>query len=467
MKYNKFIYRFLDELNQVIYIGKTINLANRIKSHNHLPKECYANTKKIEFLPLCTKADQDVAEHYYIQKYQPVYNTFQIKRKLTFSIPFLDEQEWFCYWTTEIFTVYNFINNQNETYYRLDSKFFTENEILEHIKNDPTTLFKISKPTKTMILEAEKYNMENISDDYESIKLNLSKNGLLIKNFKYITPELAEIAVKQNGLAIRYIPEGIQTEYICECAIKQNIESFRYTKYKTEEMCWYVIKKQPSFINYVPPYIRTDKMLNWLIDQNPFNIELMSDNIITEKLMWRALKENYEIFYSCNHRTTEMYQYVFEKEKNIERFCMECKYSLYKLPDSIVLECLKYDGLWIRDIDNPSKELCLTAINQNPLSVLLINDISDEILVEVYLKLITSTKTNLEAFVEIVSIGNYHLYERKIKTQFSIIENKLKHDDFFDGRKLYLKKRKILREIEAKYNRIMNYFERSRMQYEY
>ena len=49
MKYDKFIYRFLDEQNQVIYIGKTINLANRIKSHNHLPKECYANTKKIEF----------------------------------------------------------------------------------------------------------------------------------------------------------------------------------------------------------------------------------------------------------------------------------------------------------------------------------------------------------------------------------------------------------------------------------
>ena len=43
----------------------------------------------------------------------------------------------------------------------------------------------------------------------------------------------------------------------------------------------------------------------------------------------------------------------------------------------------------------------------------------------------------------------------------------MKHDDFFDERKLYLKKRKILREIEAKYNRIMNYFERSRMQYEY
>ena len=59
------------------------------------------------------------------------------------------------------------------------------------------------------------------------------------------------------------------------------------------------------------------------------------------------------------------------------------------------------------------------------------------------------------------------IFDVSINVFFPETTNKMKHDDFFDGRKLYLKKRKILREIEAKYNRIMNYFERSRMQYEY
>ena len=39
-----YVYRFIDTTGKVIYIGKTINIHNRIKQHfraGHLPIECY------------------------------------------------------------------------------------------------------------------------------------------------------------------------------------------------------------------------------------------------------------------------------------------------------------------------------------------------------------------------------------------------------------------------------------------
>ena len=276
MKYDKFIYRFLDKKGKVIYIGKTKNLIKRIQSHKtqgHLPRDCYDKIEKTEVLVFCTKADHDIAEQYYIQKYQPTYNTFQTKRKLTFPIPFLDNQKWLCYQKTKTFIAYNFVSKQEETYYLLDSHFLKEDEVLESIKSNPNSILRLSKPTETMILTALKFKgslieaiadktdeyceiasqtyppsikymkkptnqscLENMNRLNAEIKLILLKNGLLIKNVKYITPELAEIAVKQNGLALRYIPEEIQNDVICKYAIEQNANASRYIKYKKDEL---------------------------------------------------------------------------------------------------------------------------------------------------------------------------------------------------------------------------------------
>ena len=40
------VYRFLNKDNEIIYIGKTKDLDNRIKTHEHLPKECYLERYK-------------------------------------------------------------------------------------------------------------------------------------------------------------------------------------------------------------------------------------------------------------------------------------------------------------------------------------------------------------------------------------------------------------------------------------
>ena len=84
-----FIYRFKDERDNVIYIGRTADLKSRIRQHfskdGHLPKECYNRTKKIEFVTARTHNDMIIKEIYYIGKEQPEFNT-QYKSGITIDI---------------------------------------------------------------------------------------------------------------------------------------------------------------------------------------------------------------------------------------------------------------------------------------------------------------------------------------------------------------------------------------------
>ena len=74
----KYVYRFLNKYDEIIYIGKTENLVIRLNNHfsnGHLPQECYDETVKIEFLAMISTVLMDIKEIYYINLYKPKYNT--------------------------------------------------------------------------------------------------------------------------------------------------------------------------------------------------------------------------------------------------------------------------------------------------------------------------------------------------------------------------------------------------------
>ena len=94
-----FVYRFLDKDNNVIYIGKTININLRMQQHfggkGHLSDNCYHNVYKIEYQKYKTESDALIYETYYITKYSPKYNKLgQSRDKPTIQ---LDEKEWKTY----------------------------------------------------------------------------------------------------------------------------------------------------------------------------------------------------------------------------------------------------------------------------------------------------------------------------------------------------------------------------------
>ena len=93
-----YVYRFIDNAGKITYVGKTVNIHNRMKQHfrgGHLPLECYRNVSRIEYQKYRTESDSLIMETYYITKYNPRYNQLQKSRDIP-NIVF-DEKRWRIY----------------------------------------------------------------------------------------------------------------------------------------------------------------------------------------------------------------------------------------------------------------------------------------------------------------------------------------------------------------------------------
>ena len=105
-KHINYIYRFLNKNNEVIYIGKTeTNLNIRINgyiSKGHLPKECYDEISKIQFLATTSKSMMDIKEIYYINVYKPKYSTNYIADETSLFINDFQRDIWRDFNTEEI-----------------------------------------------------------------------------------------------------------------------------------------------------------------------------------------------------------------------------------------------------------------------------------------------------------------------------------------------------------------------------
>ena len=75
-----FVYKFLDEKNNVLYIGKTVNMEQRMKNHfskkSHLANtDLYSKVQRIEYLTCKDEFEALQKELTYINLYKPKYNT--------------------------------------------------------------------------------------------------------------------------------------------------------------------------------------------------------------------------------------------------------------------------------------------------------------------------------------------------------------------------------------------------------
>ena len=95
------VYRFLDADGNILYVGSTEQLlSHRLSSHNcgHLCDCCKNSTVKVEYIVFPTIMDIRVAELYYINKYQPPYNTqHKYDDGISYTIDQLDKMEWLEY----------------------------------------------------------------------------------------------------------------------------------------------------------------------------------------------------------------------------------------------------------------------------------------------------------------------------------------------------------------------------------
>lgn len=75
-----YIYKFLNIHDDVLYVGRTANIQQRLKhqhftKNGHLPQTCYDNTHRIHYAEVASLNEAKTYELYYIERYKPQYNT--------------------------------------------------------------------------------------------------------------------------------------------------------------------------------------------------------------------------------------------------------------------------------------------------------------------------------------------------------------------------------------------------------
>lgn len=83
--------------------------------------------------------------------------------------------------------------------------------------------------------------------------LAVSISGFTIEYIKEQTPEIALMAVKQNGGALQFVDKSLQTPELIAAALESNTEALQYVepKFQTPELCGKYIKKYPNLIRYI------------------------------------------------------------------------------------------------------------------------------------------------------------------------------------------------------------------------
>ena len=167
-----------------------------------------------------------------------------------------------------------------------------------------------TKQTYEMLLEVSKYNGTELR--YASKKLitpelcelAVKQNGLALefvpqKIFSNSSEEwimeLYESAVKSNGLALKFVPNEYKTVTMVEQAVKYYIHSYKITpeqielaKKQGEELRDYC--KYP--ISFVPKAMLNANVINKAVEYSPFCMRDIADSRITKKLVDLAVKMN-------------------------------------------------------------------------------------------------------------------------------------------------------------------------------
>lgn len=85
-----YVYRFLDANENVIYVGKTADIRERMYQHfsevGHLPKECYDKVHKIEYLETKDSVDGTIIEKYLINEFRPMFNSDYVNSDIIYSL---------------------------------------------------------------------------------------------------------------------------------------------------------------------------------------------------------------------------------------------------------------------------------------------------------------------------------------------------------------------------------------------
>lgn len=207
------IYRFLDEYENIIYIGKAKNLYKRLESHKHLPEECYLERAYIDYACFENEYEMDFAERYYIQKLRPKYNSQLANKPISFTSKELDNMKFTRYETTpyivekskEQMEEFKNENLKSETiYFKLDIDIFdfmATHYLLSLKEYKSIKDNKLDMEREIKNYEKYKYIKDNVIDILgNEIKVFRKKYNLLEFDLAFLKISANPVSLKNNTI---------------------------------------------------------------------------------------------------------------------------------------------------------------------------------------------------------------------------------------------------------------------------
>lgn len=95
---NFYVYKFLNSKKDILYIGKTSDMWNRMSSHksnSNTHEDCIKETSFIEYIKTNSENEASIYEIYYISKLKPIYNKeYNVSTYITIDLP---TKKWYQY----------------------------------------------------------------------------------------------------------------------------------------------------------------------------------------------------------------------------------------------------------------------------------------------------------------------------------------------------------------------------------
>lgn len=169
MSNNYNIYKFVDSEENILYIGKSKNIKERIYNHfsiSHLPEECLKYLFKIEYITVESEYEMNLIEQYLISTINPKYNTvYNIKQNYKYI--YLNNLEW------------KELKRDNSYLKQLEIKYLKLKNIKEELE-EKNQKIKTELEEKNQLLDKYKKmqdeNCTEMSDLYQELD---EKNGAI------------------------------------------------------------------------------------------------------------------------------------------------------------------------------------------------------------------------------------------------------------------------------------------------
>jgi hypothetical protein len=295
-----------------------------------------------------------------------------------------------------------------------------------------------------------------IKDPSKEIIIEFIKACPNALNKKYIkeidhTIELYNIAVRHQGLSIRYIKD--RTPEMCLEAVKTDFKALQYIVDQTEEMCLIAVKANSFELgNFFTEHIKGKNIVfDYEINRDirfdtyyePRNHILSDVKNQTEKICLEAVKYYGLSLQHVKNKTHEICMVAVNNighaiafvENQTEDICLaavnNCGFAIRFIKkdnrsEEICLAAVKKNGLALNYIHNHTHEICYAAVNQNGLAL---EHVSEDMLNEdMYLDAVRQNGMALE-FINIDN-QNEDICNEALKSNINAIKFVKKNIDY-------------------------------------